>query len=272
MIVYDKRGWYSEPMIIQVIGKAAAVLEVLGSSDATSFSDVWRVTGLNKTTVAHLLETLQQVGYVEKTLDGRYRLGPQILELAQRRLRRVVLREAAEAHALALAGEIGATVTVAALEAGERHKLAKANGDGGPVLDDTSERRVDLYATATGRVLLAFASEAERELCLARYGLPGERWPQVADEAELAAALEVIRERSMATVVSADGRTEAIAVPVTGPDGRVWAAIGSSTLPAGSGESAGEQRVEILRKVARELTEDLRLRLGEGGPRPPAEA
>jgi DNA-binding IclR family transcriptional regulator len=253
-------------MKIQVLHKAAAVLDLLGSSDAVSFTDVWRGTGLNKTTVAHLLETLQDVGYAEKTADGRYRLGPQLLDLAGRRLRRMILRELAEAHALALAGQTGGTATVATLEGGQRHKLAKATAQAGPVLDDTSERRVDLYTTATGRLLLAYADADERARALECYGWPEARWPEVTDEATLAAALAAIRQEGVAVAGAAGTEAHAVAVPVRGPDGRVWAALGCS------GRSATEALTATLRRAAAQFATDLKQRLGEGRPRPPAEA
>lgn len=256
-------------MKIQVLQKAAAVLDLLGSSEAVSFTDVWRGAGLNKTTVAHLLETLQDVGYAEKTTDGRYRLGPQLLELAQRRLRRMVLRELAEAHALALAGKIGATATVAALEGGQRHKLAKATAQAGPVLDDTSERHVDLYTTATGRLLLAYADDHQRAQALAYYGRPGPQWPEVTEGALLAAALAAIRQAGVAVVGAVGAEGQALAVPVWGPDGRVWAALG---CVAGARQGAPEPLKATLRGAAEQFAADLKQRLGEGSPRPPAEA
>lgn len=259
-------------MLIQSVGKAAAVLNVLGDADAVSFTEVWQGTGLNKTTVAHLLQTLVEVGYAEKTSDGRYRLGHELLELAQRRLRRMVLRELAERHALKLAEALGATVTVATLEAGQRHKLAKATVDAGPVLDDSSERRVDLYTTATGRMLLAFADEAERERAVEFYGLPGERWPEAADVDALTEQLASIRLEGVAVAASADGRTQAVAVPVHGPDGRVWAAIGSAIGPVATPTAGSRGHNQALWATAKQFSDDLRLRLGEGRVAPPAEA
>jgi DNA-binding IclR family transcriptional regulator len=264
-------GAYSEPMLIQSVGKAAAVLNVLGDADAVSFTEVWQGTGLNKTTVAHLLQTLVEIGYAEKTPDGRYRLGHELLELAQRRLRRMVLRELAEKHALVLAGSLRATVTVATLEAGQRHKLAKASVDAGPVLDDSSERRVDLYTTATGRMLLASADEADRERALEYYGLPGERWPEAADADALAEQLAAIRNTGVAVALSGDGHTQAVAVPIHGPDGRIWAAIGSA-IGAVTTTAGSRGHSQALRATAKQFSEDLRLRLGEGRVAPPAEA
>lgn len=258
-------------MLIRSVGKAAAVLDVLGDADAVSFTEVWQGTGLNKTTVAHLLQTLVEIGYAEKTSDGRYRLGHELLELAQRRLRRMVLRELAEKHALTLADSLRATVTVATLEAGQRHKLAKATVDAGPVLDGGSERRVDLYTTATGRMLLASADEPERERALEYYGLPGERWPEAAGADKLKEQLAAIRDAGVAVAASADGRTQAVAVPIHGPDGRVWAAIGIVIGPVTpTAESRGH--TQALRATAKQFAEDLRLRLGEGRVAPPAEA
>jgi DNA-binding IclR family transcriptional regulator len=259
-------------MRIQVVAKAAAVLDLLGTDDCLSFTEIWQGTGLNKTTVAHLLGTLHEVGYVEKLLDGRYRLGPGILQLAQHRLRHAIMTEVAEAQALALARETGATVTIAAFEAGERHKLAKATADLGPVLDPASDRKVNLYDTATGRLLLAFADDKEREQAFARQGMPGERWPEVKERRDLVSKLNALRRSGVAVKVGSDGQAESVAVPVFGPDGRAWAALGIS-VPAGAARSADHDvLVRRLQAAADQFTEVLRQRLGEGRPSRPAEA
>lgn len=260
-------------MMIQVVAKTAAILNLLGTGDRMTFTEVWQGTGLNKTTVAHLLGTLQTLGYVEKTAEGLYRLGPQILELAQYRLRRGILTELAEKQALSLAAELGATVTVAVLRMGERYRLAKATGDTGPVLDSASSRAANIYDTATGRMLLACADEAEREVVLAKQGLPGEHWPEIRNKHELLAALDAMRDAGVASRLAADGQAiESTAVPVLGPDGRVWAALGSSA-PRAPGAAAGDQPCLVrLQAAATQLAESLKSRLGDGRLRQPAEA
>jgi DNA-binding IclR family transcriptional regulator len=227
---------------------------------------------LNKTTVAHLLGTLHQLCYVEKTSDGRYRIGPRVLELAQQRLRRGVLTELAESRALALAAELGGVVTVAGLAMGERYKLAKASGAAGPVLDDASERKSNIYDTATGRLLLAFADEAEREQALARHGLPGTHWPEVRDRNGLLRALEGICAAGVAAKASPGGSMESVAVPVRGPDGRVWAALGSAVESGLAKPGDRRRHVSRLRAAAEQMAAALRLRLGVGRPRPSTDA
>ncbi|OGV77694.1 MAG: hypothetical protein A3K19_19245 [Lentisphaerae bacterium RIFOXYB12_FULL_65_16] len=258
--------------MIQVVAKTATILNLLGTRDCLAFTEVWQGTGLNKTTVAHLLGTLQQLGYVEKNADGRYRIGPQVLELAQQRLRRGILSELAEAQALALAGELGGTVTIAAFGMGERYKLAKASGEAGPVLDEASGRKSNIYDTATGRLLLAFADASEREQALARHGMPGIHWPEVPDQDRLFAALDAIRDSGLATKGSPDGSIESVAVPVYGPDGHVWAALGSSVSAGFAKPGDSKRHVARLQAAAKQMANALMVRLGAGRPRPSTDA
>ena len=87
----------------------------------------------------------------------------------------------------------------------------------------------------------------------------------------LTGQLAAIRDAGVAVALSGDGHTQAVAVPIHGPDGRVWAAIGIAIDPV-TPAAGSRGHTQALRATAKQFAEDLRLRLGEGRVAPPAEA
>lgn len=99
-----------------VLGEAFALLGCLRGLGTARVSDVQRACGLPRTTVSRLLLQLQQVGAVERA-DGRWRLGPTVMELgseipAEPRLRAVAQRPLVEL-AKATGGLVALSVDVA---------------------------------------------------------------------------------------------------------------------------------------------------------------
>lgn len=83
-----------------VLGEAFALLGCLRRLGSARVSEVHRACGLPRTTVSRLLGQLEQVGAVERT-DGRWRIGPTVMELgsevpAEPRLRAVAQRPLVE--------------------------------------------------------------------------------------------------------------------------------------------------------------------------------
>ena len=122
-------------------------------------NELARVTGINASTVSRILATLAAAGYVEhRPATGRYRLGPQVLRLSSHALGGVDLRSAARPHLDELVDETGETATLS------------VPGDPDAVTIDFVLSRASVasvarvgrpsiaHATATGKVMLAFAA------------------------------------------------------------------------------------------------------------------
>ena len=182
-----------------------------------------RATGINPSTVSRILATLVAAGYVQHEPDtGRYRIGPQVLRLSSHALGGLDLRAAARPHLDALADETGETATLSA--PGEpdavtidfvlsRASVASVARVGRPSI---------AHATATGKVMLAFAA---RDLPAG----PLHRFTEhtIIDPARLAEEVAAVRREGHA---HASGEREpdlnAVAVPVFGDPGRLIAILG----------------------------------------------
>jgi DNA-binding IclR family transcriptional regulator len=123
-------------------------------------NELARATGINPSTVSRILATLVAAGYaVHQPATGRYRLGPQVLRLSTHALGGVDLRTAARSHLHDLVDATGETATLSV--PGDRDAVTIDF-----VLSRASVASVarvgrpsSAHATATGKVMLAFATE-----------------------------------------------------------------------------------------------------------------
>ena len=206
-------------------------------------NELARVTGINASTVSRILATLVAAGYVQhRPESGRYRIGAQVLRLSSHALGGVDLRSAARPHLDALADETGETATLS------------VPGDPDAVTIDFVLSRASVgavarvgrpsiaHATATGKVMLAFAAHELPEGSLAAYT---ER--TITDRARLAQEVEIVRREGHA---HASGEREpdlnAVAVPVFGRPASLIAILGVQGPESRFGARAQDAAVAAL--------------------------
>jgi IclR family acetate operon transcriptional repressor len=186
-------------------------------------NELARATGINASTVSRILATLAAAGYVQHLPEtGRYQIGPQVLKLSSHALGGLDLRSAARPHLDALAEETGETATLSVPGDPDavtidfvlsRSTIASVARVGRPSI---------AHATATGKVMLAFAADGLPDGPLAAY-----TDQTITDPVRLAEVVEDVRRQGHA---HASGEREpdlnAVAVPVFGGPGRLVAILG----------------------------------------------
>jgi DNA-binding IclR family transcriptional regulator len=217
-------------------------------------NELARLTGINPSTVSRILATLVDAGYAEhQPATGRYRLGPQVLRLSSHALGGVDLRSAARPHLDDLVDETGETATLS------------VPGDRDAVTIDFVLSRASIasvarvgrpsiaHATATGKVMLAFAAKEPPNPPLARYT---ER--TITDPARLAEEVATVRRIGHA---HASGEREpdltAVAVPVFGHPGELIAILGVQGPESRFRARAQNAAVPLLRSHALALSAEL---------------
>jgi DNA-binding IclR family transcriptional regulator len=237
------------------VERALRVLDAVAEAgDAAGTNELARATGINASTVSRILATLVASGYVQhEPASGRYRIGPQVLKLSNHALGGLDLRAAAHPHLDALADETGETATLSV--PGEpdavtidfvlsRASVASVARVGRPSI---------AHATATGKVMLAFAASELPAGPLARYT---DR--TITDRARLAAEVESVRRERHA---HASGEREpdlnAVAVPVFGAPGHLIAILGVQGPESRFRARAQETAVGALRSHALALSASL---------------
>ncbi len=232
-----------------------------------SLTELAAEAGLNKSTAHRMLSVLEQEGFVHRAPEsGHFQLGPEMIVLGSRALRAMNVREAARPELETLAKATGEHATLESLVDREVLILDEARGRGLLGLDSSIGTRWPAHATATGKVLIAFAAVAISE---PPSGLPAitdhtivswERWSQV---------LSDVRERGYATnVEELEYGYTSVAAPVRDREGRTTASLSVG----GSIHRVTLDRIpalaESVMEAASRLSERLGYRPDHPGPRP----
>ncbi len=149
----------------QTVQRAVSLLKTFTDSQPElGLADLARAVNLNKATTHRLLAALEREGFISRNpANEAYRLGPELIVLGWRALRANDLRNVSRPELQTLAQETGETVTLEVLtdsdtlildEVLSRHMIGGTPSIG---------TRWPAHATSTGKVMLAFLLDAERE-------------------------------------------------------------------------------------------------------------
>jgi DNA-binding IclR family transcriptional regulator len=248
-----------EATVIRSVDRAVAILDLLAVEGWRTGAEVARALGVHRSTALRLLGTLERHGLVERDpRTAKYRLGRRLAQLASSVRGEVDLRQAARPVCEALARSLGETVTLDVLDGDEIVPVEQASGSTSVVSVNWLGTRSPVHCTASGKVILAFAPPALRDVILAR---PLERRTQrtITDPAELEAQLRAIREAGYGrTFEELEVGLNAVAAPVRSAGGEVIAALDVSG-PAHRITTPG--RAALVNRT-REAADDLSHRLG----------
>ncbi len=244
------------------LGRAVDLLRACASRpDGTSASELARVSGLPRSTVARTLRTLADDGFVEEAEDGAgWMLGYELVRLARAAdpYRRVVeaaqpalvrLRDVAEESAL-LAVPRGRPGMEIVLQVDARRQVGVANWVG---------TDVPLHASAAGKVILSQLREDELDEWLGSRPLAAFTESTITDAGVLRAELARIRRQDWAELVDElEQGLGSMAVPVRRETGALAGAIGISGPTFRLGKTKRRDLVPVLQAAAHEIERALR--------------
>lgn len=242
--------------MVQSVLHALAVLECFERDPVLGISEMSRRTGLPKSTVHNLVQTLVARHWLRRTSTGRYQLGTRLVALGSLVFDRLEITEVAEPILRRLERQFRETVHLAVVDGGEVFYVHKIEADRSVRMSSRVGRTAALHCTGAGKLLLAFRPELwERALAT---GLPPRTARTITDPAALQAELARIRqqgyavdneetEESLLTVavpVYDYSRQAVAAITVAGPSTRMRA-LGVEAV-AQSAQAAGRQLSQEL--------------------------
>lgn len=147
---------------VAAVDRALAVLRVFADHGRPALADIARGTGLYKSTVLRLLDSLVGAGFVQRHDDGRYRLGPQIPRLAVAYEAAFSLAEQVLPVLREVVAFTGESAAFHVRQADARVCLYRVDSQQ-PLRDAVRQGDVlPLHRGSGGRVLLAFAGRRGR--------------------------------------------------------------------------------------------------------------
>lgn len=240
----------------QLLSSVKKALEVLDFFTAEkhelSLAEISKRMGMHKSSVYRILKTLEAANFLQWDSDsGRYSLSLKILELANRVLAHYDLRTTAGPFMEELAAKTGEIIHLSILDGREIVYLEKKGA--GQVLTVATKvgGRYPAYASAMGKVLLAFLPEKQLQVVLEGTELVALTPCTITDPAQLLRELEKIRKQGYALDnEEAFPGIRCIAAPIRERGGNVIAAI-SATVPAQRLESERIPKlIELIKETA----------------------
>lgn len=206
--------------MIQVIHRAIDIIEYIARDPERpkALSDVADAVGLNHGTCANILKTLVARDFIEQvgTKKG-YILGAKAYSLTGNDSYRKDLIDAATDEINRLTATLNENVLVAVLKGNQRIVLTRTNSEHD--LQVRTPDHKDAYNAASGRLLLAFLTDAEVAKFTAKYGLPSaEVWPEATTPDLFREALAQIRREELALQATVGRQVIGLAVPIRKAD------------------------------------------------------
>ncbi len=145
---------------VQALDRAFAVLDLLGESDVPlGLAQVASALQLHKSTAHRFLMVLERHHMVERTGNGKFRLGLRLFEYGNRAIEQYDLRERAQQHLRRLVSETNETAHLCILEQAHIIYLDKLE----PMRSVRMITRIGasnpVHCTSVGKAILAFMPE-----------------------------------------------------------------------------------------------------------------
>jgi IclR family transcriptional regulator, pca regulon regulatory protein len=245
----------SDPYFMESLARGLSVIRAFGVERAQlSGADVAAITGLSRAAARRCLHTLTVLGYASNA-NGLYELTPAVLTLGQAYLGSASLATIAQPILERIATELEEAAAVAVLDGDDVVFVARAAARRILAVEVSVGSRLPAAATASGRVLLACASEQRRARFLSRVKLTRHTPHTIVDRKQLRGELDRVRSDGYAII---DQELElglrSIAVPIRRADGMAVAAMNVG-VQAGRVDLRSMQRgvLPVLKSAAGEI-------------------
>ncbi len=243
-------------MELGATGKAFSVLEaVTASPQPTPMAEILRFTGMTKPTAHRVVNSLVEIGFLERDPTGLgFIEGINLVDLAHRTLTAAAPRGIRHTILKALSNHVGETTNYGILSGAEVIYLDRVEAKWPLGLRFDAGSRVPAHCTAIGKLLLSRLSEEELAAMLKTLTLTRYTANSMTSAKRLKKALEEIRE----TDIGIDNQefmdgVVCVAVPVTLPDGRCLGGIAMSAPEARMTLEAALDFVPKMREAAERL-------------------
>lgn len=244
-------------------------LRVLDAFDALhpfrTLTEIADAAGLAISTAHRLVSELEREGLLERSPDRTYRLGVRLWEYASRTPGALGLRELARPWLGAVHARVRQHAQLGVLSGRDVLFIERMSTRDAVVNATLIGGRIPLPVSSSGLVLLAHADRALVDDVIAA-GWPRHTAHTIRDGAALREKLRHVRADGFAvTSGHIYEESRGIAVPVMGPHGVVYAAMG---VVVANDAAPIQPMVELLTTAAAGITRDLeRAYLPDGGPK-----
>lgn len=184
----------------RTVNKAIDILEIFLQKDGgLSLTEVAKSTGLNTATVYRLISTLAKRGYLSQYhKKGAYSIGLKMLDFNYAIRRNLKFIDFAYLSLSKISREYNVSTFIAVYDADMLLIVEEIGTSGELRINSPIGKRIPLYCTACGKVLLAALSEEERKAYYRRIALQSYTPSSITDIPRLEKELAQIRKEGLA--------------------------------------------------------------------------
>jgi DNA-binding IclR family transcriptional regulator len=192
-------GKHADPYQLQSIDRVVGLLDMLSESDVPlSLAEICARMGLHKSTAHRSLIVLERTSMIERTPEGKFRLGIKLYELGNRAIEQIDLRERVQPFFRRLAMEVGETVHLSVLQKTKVVYLDKVEPNRRVCMTSKTGTSNPVYCTAMGKAMLAFLPEDMREEIMNKIKFTRFTNKTLCTQESLLKSLERVRRRGFA--------------------------------------------------------------------------
>ncbi|MBM7647351.1 DNA-binding IclR family transcriptional regulator [Bacillus ectoiniformans] len=240
--------------------KSMEIIKLFFQHEELTLQQIVKQTNLPKTSAHRMAESLEEMGFLQKTNEGGYKLGLMFLQLGTLVADRLDIRQLAYPVMKQLKEETGEAANLVIRDGDEAVYIEKV---------DTSERvrvytqigrRAPLYGGACPRILLAFMPENERERFIDAADIQAYASGTVTDKTRLREILQFSREHGYSISHSElEDYSSAIAAPIMNHKGEVIAGL---SLVGPEIRFQDEQHLQVLIKKIKNAAKEISILSG----------
>lgn len=146
-----------EKYSIPVVRSTFRILEDLAKSESLGLKDITHNTGISKSTVFRILNTLVQLGYVIREPNRYYRISPELARLVNEDASSEALRRLALPVMLELRNKYGETVNLGVQQFDRVTYIEVVPSEFALRLEESRGASDPIHASALGKAILAFS-------------------------------------------------------------------------------------------------------------------
>lgn len=219
---------------VQSVERAFRLLEIISRyASPVSVQELSDLTGISRTTVHGLVNTLHSMKYIERAaIRGKYQLSPKLYSMVCSYPHRLPVVRAANRYLIHLSEQFNTTVHLAILS--PNNEVLLLNAYYAENLSNISTPNYfPLHASAIGKMLLANLPQPQREELIQSLDLVRYTKNTITDQDSLHQELEKIRQQNYARDDAEYlDNTHCLAFPIWGADGSMAASFSLSDMTA----------------------------------------
>lgn len=242
----------------KTVVRTMTILDLFEEHAELSFQEIIELSGIPKTSVYRMLKSLEEMSFLEKGEDAKYRLGLIFLKYGHLVSNRIDIRQVAYPLMETLHNDVKEAVNLIIRQEDEAVYIEKLDTQQKVRLYTAVGRRSPLYAGACSRVILSFLPNEEIDQYLASVELKSFAKGTILDKEMLREKIQQTRANGYTVSYSElENYTSAIAAPIFDYKGEIIAGISIAGFEANYEEEQLILLVDKIKKTALEISKRL---------------